>query len=226
MIVGSFVELGINLFIMGRTFWRERKDAEKTKLIDDPSPPEDQVSWKLWAPLLVIMVVVQIVVLSKVFGVNAGIAVLSIILGFIWSFIAVQSAGVTGQSSSGKVDGRTVTDELTADVNPVSTTAKCSQLVVGGITQGFNYPVNDQGWMPKAALENLWAGCVAGGAAAQSCDMVSDLKTAFLLKVRPLHSFQLPERPPDGGSFHRRSPNTCTTLRVSRTEPFGHDQLG
>lgn len=97
MIVCSFAELAINLFLMFRTYRKERREnAERHALIEDPVAPKEQVPWKIWGPALAVTIVVQVVVLSKVFNMNAGIAILSIILGFLWSFIAVQSAGVTG----------------------------------------------------------------------------------------------------------------------------------
>ncbi|KAF5310734.1 hypothetical protein D9619_007896 [Psilocybe cf. subviscida] len=91
-------------------------------------------------------------------------ALLSLILGFVFSFIGVQSSGYT-------------------DVNPVSTVAKASQLIFGGISKGA-------GLQPKPAQTiNLAAGVVAAGSAAQASDMTGDLKTGYLLRAKPKNQF-------------------------------------
>ncbi|KAG8685997.1 hypothetical protein FRC11_009717, partial [Ceratobasidium sp. 423] len=86
------------------------------------------------------------------------------VLGFIFSFIGVQSSGYT-------------------DINPVSTVAKASQLIFGGVTKGTGVEL-------KAAREvNLVAGIIAAGSAAQACDMTGDLKTGHLLRAKPKNQF-------------------------------------
>jgi len=89
---------------------------------------------------------------------------LSFILAFIFSFIGVQSAGDT-------------------DINPVSTVAKASQTIFGGVSNG-------RGESQAAAQRiNLIAGSVAAGAAAQATDMTGDLKTGHLLGAKPKVQF-------------------------------------
>lgn len=171
MLVGTFTELVCNLIKMGMTAYKERKEGlAHQALIEDPCPPKDQISWKIWGPLTILMVIFNCLAASRLFGMHVGLAILSVLLGFLWSFIAVQSSGVT-------------------DINPVSTTAKLSQLVVGGSTQGMGYPVNAAGFMPKAAQINIYAGCIAGASASQAADMTGDLRTAHLLGARPKSLF-------------------------------------
>jgi len=98
------------------------------------------------------------------FHLNVGTAILALILGFIFSFIAVQSSGHT-------------------DINPVGTVAKASQLVFGGISKGAGMSV------VPAQTVNLAAGVIAAGSAAQSSDMVGDLKTGYLLGAKPKNQF-------------------------------------
>jgi uncharacterized oligopeptide transporter (OPT) family protein len=86
------------------------------------------------------------------------------LLGFIFSFIGVQSSGDT-------------------DINPVSTCAKASQIVFGGVTKGQGIYGN------SAILTNLIAGSLSAGAAAQATDMVGDLKTGHLLRAKPKNQF-------------------------------------
>lgn len=59
----------------------------------DPSPPEDQVPTYIWAGLLVVVIISTVVVMSKMFHIDIGISILSILLGFLFSFVGVQTAG-------------------------------------------------------------------------------------------------------------------------------------
>src|ERR1700742_1737588 len=93
--------------------------------------------------------------LATQFHMNVGEAILSLILGFFFSFIGVQSSGQT-------------------DVNPISTVAKATQLIFGGSAKGAHLQTD-----PARTL-NLTAGVVAAGAAAQASDMTGDLKTGYL----------------------------------------------
>lgn len=94
----------------------------------------------------------------------SGEGILAFILAFIFSFIGVQSSGDT-------------------DINPVSTVAKASQIIFGGVSKG-----SDQS-QAAAQRMNLVAGSVAGGAAAQATDMTGDLKTGHLLGAKPKVQF-------------------------------------
>jgi len=129
---------------------------------NDPAPPEHRVPFLWWSTGLVLSVVVSVSLSATQFTINAGEAILALLLGFIFSFIAVQSSGDT-------------------DINPVSTVAKASQLIFGGIGRG----------RPIAPAEqlNLVAGTLAAGSAAQASDMTGDLKTGHLLSAKPKDQF-------------------------------------
>jgi uncharacterized oligopeptide transporter (OPT) family protein len=153
-----------------RTWFRRNNDAPLNTGIDpddenyDPSPPEDQVPLLWWTTGLAASSVMSCAILATMFNMNVGEAILALILGFLFSFIGVQSSGQT-------------------DVNPVSTVAKASQLIFGGISKGA-------GLQPRAGqLVNLTAGVISAGSAAQSTDMTGDLKTGFLLNSRPKNQF-------------------------------------
>lgn len=103
-------------------------------------------------------------ILATLFHMNVGEALLSLVLGFLFSFIGVQSSGHT-------------------DVNPISTVAKASQLIFGGVSKGAAIAQN------PARLLNLTAGVIAGGSAAQASDMTGDLKTGYLLRAKPRNQF-------------------------------------
>jgi uncharacterized oligopeptide transporter (OPT) family protein len=106
----------------------------------------------------------SVAILATKFNMNVGDAILSLILGFLFSFIGVQSAGQT-------------------DINPVTAVAKASQLIFGGVTKGAGVS------LAQAQTINLSAGVVAAGAAGQGTDMTGDLKTGYLLRAKPRNQF-------------------------------------
>jgi hypothetical protein len=62
---------------------------------EDPSPPEDQVPTLWWTVGLAASTIMSCAILATMFHMNVGEAILSLILGFLFSFIGVQSAGQT-----------------------------------------------------------------------------------------------------------------------------------
>ncbi|KAF8306035.1 oligopeptide transporter [Clavulina sp. PMI_390] len=182
MIVYSFVEVGLSsrkaisrmagdMSSFGRTWrnWRNRNDPNFIREADDgeifdPAPPEDQVPFWAWTGGLLISVIITCAIASTQFHMNVGEVILALIFGFLFSFLAVQSAGDT-------------------DINPVSTVAKASQLIFGGIGKGQGLQVT------KGETINLVAGVLSGGSAAQSTDMTGDLKTGHLLSAKPKNQF-------------------------------------
>lgn len=65
------------------------------------------------------------------------------------------------------------------DADPVSTVAKTSRLIFGGIGRSTGMDVT------AAQTFNLSAGVVEAGSAAQATDMTDDLKTGYLLRAKP-----------------------------------------
>ena len=126
----------------------------------DPAPKEQQVQTWSWPLGWIASGVVTILVTTLQFHMNGGNTVLSILLAFIFAFVAVS------------VSGRT-------DINPVGTVAKMSQLIVGGALK------SEGKTGPSAQLENLLAGSIASSAAGHAVDMLSDLKTGHLVRASP-----------------------------------------
>ncbi|QRV76781.1 OPT oligopeptide transporter protein [Ceratobasidium sp. AG-Ba] len=146
--------------------WRTRGDPNVIHAEDDndPTKPEDRVPAWAWMTGLAGSLVLSCALLATQFSLNVGEAFVLLVLGFLFSFIGVQSSGYT-------------------DINPVSTVAKASQLIFGGVTKGA-------GTQLKPAQEiNLVAGIIAAGSAAQACDMTGDLKTGHLLRAKPKNQF-------------------------------------
>ncbi|KAI0066782.1 oligopeptide transporter, partial [Artomyces pyxidatus] len=130
----------------------------------DYTPQADRIPNWAWVGGLSIATVMSIALLATQYHVNVGEGILALILAFLFSFIGVQSSGHT-------------------DINPVSTVAKASQLIFGGISKGQGLEIK------KAETLNLAAGTVAAGAAAQAVDMTGDLKTGYLLRAKPRNQF-------------------------------------
>lgn len=177
MLVFSFVEIGMssrhtfaqsfmNLRHLGPAFKRIFvKDPHHVPEDDiDPVPYEDRVKTWWWVSGTFVAIVMACALMSTQFHMGVGETILALLLGFIFSFIGVQSAGDT-------------------DINPISTCAKASQIVFGGVSKGQHMA---QG---PAQLINLIAGSLAGGAAAQATDMTGDLKTGHLLRAKPKNQF-------------------------------------
>lgn len=132
--------------------------------IPDPAPKDQQVKMIWVYSGLLASVVMTILVCSLQFNMNPGNVILALVLAFIFSFIGIQSSGTT-------------------DINPLSSVAKASQLIVGGAVKGQGKTGN------PALLENLLAGSIASSAAAHSVDMVGDLKTGHWLRASPRSQF-------------------------------------
>ena len=85
--------------------------TQRTEIADDDedrTPLADRVPFLWWSVGLVCSVIMSCAILATKFHMNVGEAILALLLGFIFSFIGVQSTGAT-------------------DINPVSTVAKvCS----------------------------------------------------------------------------------------------------
>jgi uncharacterized oligopeptide transporter (OPT) family protein len=180
MLCSSFAEVACNGPILyrgaKRAFFEAAEKIPKTRAfaekhlvedgeeIDDPSPKNEQVPTWVWVTGLLTSIAVTMIVLDLQYDVNPGMTILAVILAFIFSFVAAQSAGAT-------------------DINPVGTVSKASQLIFGGVTQG-------EGIYGGAAQKiNLIAGVVTGGAAAQSVDLLGDLRTGYLLSAAPYTQF-------------------------------------
>ncbi|KAI0371064.1 OPT oligopeptide transporter [Pilatotrama ljubarskyi] len=176
MLVYSFADLGMNSgFIITairnanfkfdpRSWFHNTPVAGTDEEDEDETPPEDRVPTLWWTLGLAASTIMCCAILATMFNMNVGEAILSLILGFAFSFIGVQSAGTT-------------------DVNPVTAVAKASQLVFGGISKGAHLA------QAPAQTVNLTAGIIAAGSAAQSTDMTGDLKTGYLLRAKPRNQF-------------------------------------
>ncbi|KAI1185606.1 OPT oligopeptide transporter protein-domain-containing protein [Nemania serpens] len=129
-------------------------------MVADPARPEDQVPMWQWMSGLLLSIVVGIIVFNYQWGMGPGLTILACLLGFLFSFLAIQIGAVTDQT-------------------PLTAASKASQLVFGAATSGKGYSILD------AQRINLVAGGLASGAADVGTSLTSDFRTGFLLSTPP-----------------------------------------
>jgi hypothetical protein len=148
--VYSFTEVA---FSIGPLLWRLRPGKWRSyravsREDDEDADPSEQVPTLWWISGLLVSVLLSSVILSGIFGMSILQALFSLLIGFLFSFIGIQSSGQT-------------------DVNPIGTVAKASQVIFGGLTRHAAISKS------TAQTINLTAGVVAAGCAGQATDMVS-----------------------------------------------------
>ncbi|KAI3320458.1 OPT superfamily oligopeptide transporter [Xylariaceae sp. AK1471] len=136
------------------------KYADDPNMVVDSARPEDQVPMWQWMLGLLVSIVVGIIVFHYQWGMNPGLTILACLLGFLFSFLAIQIGAVTDQT-------------------PLTAASKASQLVFGAATSGKGYSIMD------AQRINLVAGGLASGAADVGNALTSDFRTGFLLSTPP-----------------------------------------
>jgi hypothetical protein len=72
----------------------------------DPALPHEQVPWWTWLTTLVVAVILTCAIMGRLFGINVGLSILSIVLGFIFSAMGVLGAGYTGACSDASAKAR------------------------------------------------------------------------------------------------------------------------
>ena len=82
-----------------------RDEDEVNPEDEDYTPPQDRIPTLWWTVGVLSSTIMCCAILAKLFSMNVGEAILSLVLGFIFSFVGVQSSGHT-------------------DINPVTTVAK------------------------------------------------------------------------------------------------------
>jgi hypothetical protein len=76
-------------------YLEKTSQQKEDDLVKDPAKPEEMVKWWWWAPLLLLMVVLICVVMGVQFDMPVGMSLLSIVLAFVFSFLAIQCTGIT-----------------------------------------------------------------------------------------------------------------------------------
>ncbi|KAI1094345.1 oligopeptide transporter [Rostrohypoxylon terebratum] len=138
---------------------REVKANEN--IIEDPASPQDQVSLWMWATGLVVTIAAAMVIFALQWGMNPGLTILACLLGFMFSFLAIQIGAVTDQT-------------------PLTAASKASQLIFGAATKNSGFSIKD------AQRVNLVAGGLASGGADVASSLTADFRTGFLLGTPPI----------------------------------------
>ncbi|OTA60059.1 oligopeptide transporter [Hypoxylon sp. EC38] len=137
----------------------EVKSAED--IIEDPAPRDQQVSMWMWFVGLIVTIAAGMVIFALQWGMHPGLTILACLLGFLFSFLAIQIGAVTDQT-------------------PLTAASKASQLVFGAATKNSGFSVKD------AQRVNLVAGSLASGGADVAFSLTSDFRTGFLLGTPPI----------------------------------------
>ncbi|KAL1583310.1 hypothetical protein WHR41_08046 [Cladosporium halotolerans] len=141
-------------------YLEKRAHQKEDDLVEDPAKPEEMVKAWMWAPMLVLVIICICVVMGVQYDMPIGMSLLSVLLAFIFSFLAIQCCGVT-------------------DVTPLTAASKASQVVLGGATKGEHWPT------VHAQRLNLLGGSIANMGANQASDLVGDFRVGFLLRTPP-----------------------------------------
>ncbi|KAI0138722.1 oligopeptide transporter [Hypoxylon sp. NC0597] len=130
-------------------------------IIEDPAPHDQQVSMWMWVVGLIVTIAAGMVIFALQWGMHPGLTILACLLGFLFSFLAIQIGAVTDQT-------------------PLTAASKASQLVFGAATKNSGFSVKD------AQRVNLVAGGLASGGADVAFSLTSDFRTGFLLGTPPI----------------------------------------
>lgn len=65
--------------------------------VEDPAKPEELVKMWMWLPGLVVVIICICVVFGVQYQMPVGMSLLSVVLTFFFSFMAIQCTGVTGK---------------------------------------------------------------------------------------------------------------------------------
>ncbi|RYO86667.1 hypothetical protein DL762_003471 [Monosporascus cannonballus] len=106
-------------------------------IVQDPAGPEDQAQIWMWSSGLILTFVSAILIFHYQWGMTAGLTALAWVLGFTFSFLAIQIGAVTDQT-------------------PLTAASKASLLILFGVTSG-------QGLAKDAQRINPVAGEGLGG---------------------------------------------------------------
>ncbi|ORX60646.1 OPT superfamily oligopeptide transporter [Hesseltinella vesiculosa] len=148
-------------------FRRELTENEQKNLIAERDPDEifedhELVPTWWWITGTFLAIIFTCAIMGEYFGMPVYQSIIAIILAFLFSFVGVQAAGET-------------------DINPTGAIGKMSQLVFARMPPTDNLQILQR--------NNLMAGNISASAAAQSVDMVGDLKTGQLVGASPRSQF-------------------------------------
>jgi OPT family oligopeptide transporter len=160
-LINGFKGIYISIYnIFAKLFGKPQKQLGSNNSLD-PVPDNEQIPGWQWSTGIVVSVIFTILILNFYFSIQWYLGLLAIILGFLLSFVATQCFGET-------------------NLNPMGNIGKTTQFIFAPIKQAS---------VTLDLQANLIAGNVAAACAAQTVDMVADLKTGHLLRASPKSQF-------------------------------------
>ena len=81
------------------TFTDKYENEDETIKNIDPASQNEQVKIWMWLPGLLVVLVMTCVVMRMQFDMPVGEVLLALFLAFFFSFLAIQSTGVTGEEN-------------------------------------------------------------------------------------------------------------------------------
>ena len=75
----------------------QKLDSEDSNAIEDPASPEELVKTWMWLPGLLVTLVLACMVMKIQYGLPIRETCLALLMAFLFSFLAVQATGATGE---------------------------------------------------------------------------------------------------------------------------------
>ena len=79
---------------------KARSQQELVDIVEDPADPSERVPAWQWGPGLLATIICICAVMGSEFDMPVGMSLLSVVLAFLFSFLAIQCTGVTGKHVS------------------------------------------------------------------------------------------------------------------------------
>lgn len=138
----------------------QKADPRKFDVVEDPASPEELVKTWMWLPGLLVTLILACLVMKIQYGLPIRETCLTLLMAFLFSFLAVQATGTT-------------------DITPLTAASTSSQVVLGAEASG-------QGWtLAKMQRLSLLGGALSAIGASQAADLTGDFRVGFLLRTSP-----------------------------------------
>ena len=131
--------------------------------VEESAPPEQLVKTWMWLPGLIVTFVLACLVMKIQYSMPIRETILALLMAFLFSFLAVQSTGATGETLRQLCSLlTTMLNVYDIDITPLTAVSTSSQVVLGAETSA-------QGWTAaKAQRLSLLGGALSAIGASQA----------------------------------------------------------
>ena len=138
-------------------------DPGRSDAVQDPASPEDLVKTCMWLPGLLVTLVLACLVMRAQYGLPIRETCLALLMAFLFSFLAVQATGATGEILLPLHFNHPITKHpMEIDITPLTAASTSSQVVLGAEASG-------QGWtLAKMQSFSLLGGALCAIGASQA----------------------------------------------------------